>query len=360
MKYARKRGIVVSVVFASVVVGLVAHTATGTESALGWRDIAAICPVGALEVLAGNHGLALHAVLLLAGTVVLALVFGKSFCAWLCPTPYVRALFGVRRKRAGASGEGREAQSGCSPEAPAGAQGAACPKRADALDAGEKAHAAEPTCVSGVLAGIRAASSNVPPLKADMADVPCEGARPLQAAATALAPRGGSRDGRYFDSRHAVLLGAIGSSFVFGFPVFCLVCPIGITFAIVIGLFNLVVHADTSWGLLVFPALLVLELVVCRRWCTHLCPVGALLSLLSSRLPRLLRPQVDAAKCLRNQGVDCRVCVGECPEEVDPHSGAIPECSNCGSCADACPAQAIVLTWEKRLPSEVSVKENEG
>lgn len=317
MKYSRKRGIVVGLVFASVAVGLVLHTATGTESALGWRDIAAICPVGALEVLAGNHGLALHAVLLLAGTLVLALAFGKSFCAWFCPTPYVRALFGVRRRKS----ETTEGERAGVPDT-----------REGTLPPSE-----------GVSKRAAAATTSAPTTA---------GARPL-------APCGGARDGRRIDSRHAVLLGAVGSSFIFGFPVFCLVCPIGITFAIVIGVFNLVVHADTSWGLIVFPALLVVELVVCRRWCTHLCPVSALLSLLAARLPRRLRPRVDAAMCLRQRGVDCRVCVGECPEAVDPHSKVIPECSNCGKCVDACPAQAIALAWEKRLPQEAPVESSD-
>lgn len=38
---------------------------------------------------------------------------------------------------------------------------------------------------------------------------------------------------RAFDSRHAVLGGALLTTAVFGFPVFCLVCPVGLTFAAV-------------------------------------------------------------------------------------------------------------------------------
>ena len=104
-------------------------------------------------------------------------------------------------------------------------------------------------------------------------------------------------------------------------------------------------HADR------LPILLV-EVVLFRKWCRKLCPLGALMSLLSCKAP-LVKPHVDAGACLRSKGVDCRVCVDACPELLDPHSPCIPECTKCGLCAERCPHQAIDLrlgfTSTKRL-----------
>lgn len=160
--------------------------------------------------------------------------------------------------------------------------------------------------------------------------------------AKALEKVGGKRDGFRLDGRHVVLGGTILSAAVFGFPVFCLVCPVGLTIATFIGLWHLFQFNETTRGLLLFPAILVLELVVFRKWCTTLCPISALLSLIASK-NRTFKPEVDEAKCLRSQGVDCRVCVAVCPEEVDPHTLSIPECSKCGKCIEQCPAQAISM-----------------
>lgn len=149
------------------------------------------------------------------------------------------------------------------------------------------------------------------------------------------------------DSRHVVLLGALGSTAVFGFPVFCLVCPIGLTFATLIGVVRLVGFNEPSWGLLLFPAILLLELVFFRKWCTHICPMGALLSLLS-RFSKTFKPTVDESKCLRCAGDDlCGACAASCPEHIDPQSNkglvAIEECTRCGKCAETCPSGAISL-----------------
>ncbi|MFR0707830.1 MAG: hypothetical protein ACLSIH_12425 [Eggerthella lenta] len=86
---------------------------------------------------------------------------------------------------------------------------------------------------------------------------------------------GGGRDGLRLDTRHATLLGALGASAVFGFPVFCLVCPIGLTFATFIGVWHLFQFNETSWGLIIFPAILVLEIAFLRKWCAKICPVSA-------------------------------------------------------------------------------------
>lgn len=158
----------------------------------------------------------------------------------------------------------------------------------------------------------------------------------------ALPPVGGKRDGLRLDSRHLVLAGALGSSAIFGFPVFCLVCPIGLTFTILIGVWHLFAFNETTWGLVVFPVILLLEVTLLRKWCTRFCPVSALLSLVSSG-NRLFRPSVNPQLCLREDGTDCRACVNACPEKLDAHSDFIPECSKCGQCASACPAKAITF-----------------
>lgn len=173
-----------------------------------------------------------------------------------------------------------------------------------------------------------------------------------------MTPVGGRRDGNRIDGRHVVLGGALASSLVFGFPVFCLVCPVGLSFATLIALWRLIGLNETTWGLVVFPAILLAEVVLLRKWCTHMCPISALLSLVS-RANRTLRPHVGEA-CLRTHGKDCRVCVQVCPEQLDPHTKRIPECSKCNACAEACPAQAISLKLFGAKPRKTQVMRDAG
>lgn len=173
-----------------------------------------------------------------------------------------------------------------------------------------------------------------------------------------LPPVGGKRDGYRIDGRHVVLGGALASSLVFGFPVFCLVCPVGLSFATLIALWRLVGLNETTWYLVVFLAILLVEVVLLRKWCTRLCPISALLSLVS-RANRTLRPHVGEA-CVRAHGKDCRACVQACPEQLDPHTKRIPECSKCNACAEACPAQAISLKLFGAKPRKTQVMGDAG
>lgn len=173
-----------------------------------------------------------------------------------------------------------------------------------------------------------------------------------------LPPVGGKRDGYRIDGRHVVLGGALASSLVFGFPVFCLVCPVGLSFATLIALWRLVGLNETTWDLVVFLAILLVEVVLLRKWCTRLCPISALLSLVS-RANRTLRPHVGEA-CVRAHGKDCRACVQVCPEQLDPHTKRIPECSKCNACAEACPAQAISLKLFGAKPRKTQVMGDAG
>ncbi|MGN0038159.1 MAG: 4Fe-4S binding protein [Coriobacteriales bacterium] len=305
MKISTMRGIVVAAVVALVAAGLVFHTGTGTPSAFGIGSIAALCPAGALEAMMGAKGILLHPLMLLGITVVLVLVFGKAFCAWVCPTTYLQSFFSFGKKKPAPAGDEDAASEAGEGEVPEGID-------QEALGAGI---AKLSTAGHGSSCGS------------------C-------ASGCALSAIGGKRDGYKPDSRLLVLGGALASSFAFGFPVFCIVCPVGLTFGTMIALWHLLQFNETSWGLLIFPAILILELVFFRKWCKHFCPISALISLISNG-NKLFRPAVDSDKCLRAQGIECSACVDVCPEEVDPHSGNIPECSKCGKCADACPRAAI-------------------
>ena len=288
--FPKARALVFAAFVAFVVAGLAFRIGAGTPSAFGIDAIAAVCPLGALETMAGAKDVMLHPLLLLIAVVAIIVLVGKAFCAWLCPVPWLQKL--VRPKPSRKSAEPSAGDSSC--DATCGSScGSSC--------------AAEGACPS-----------------------------------CALAPVGGKRDGFRLDTRHATLLGALGTTAVFGFPVFCLVCPVGLTFATLIGLWHLFQFHETSWGLILFPAILAIEVLVLRKWCVNICPISALVSLISNA-NRTLRPRVDRAACLRERGIDCRACVDACPEQVDPHSARIPECSKCGACIASCPAQAIRL-----------------
>lgn len=265
-----------------VCVGLAFHTGVGTPSQWGLYDITAICPLGALETLVASKTLVPPALVALAITVAITVVLGRAFCAWGCPVPLVKRLFGVDNRRAKAEAEAGE-------------------------DAGEEGDA-----------------------KAEAGPD----------AKEALVKRGGLED-----SRNWVLGGTLLTTAVFGFPVFCLICPVGLSFATVIALWRLLQLNETTLSLVVFPALLIVEVVVLRSWCHRFCPLGALLSLIS-RANRTFRPKSDASVCLReSKGQKCDACAKACPEGIDLHdalkSQPLHDCTKCRKCADACPVHAI-------------------
>jgi ferredoxin-type protein NapH len=149
------------------------------------------------------------------------------------------------------------------------------------------------------------------------------------------------------DSRHYILGGALLSTAILGFPVFCLICPIGLITATIIGIWRLFQFNEPSWTLLIFPGILILELVVCRKWCRKICPLGALLSLFAS-LNVFVRPKINPNTCIRiSKGMDCTLCKSACPESIDLHhakeSQPLSECTKCRECSDACQAGAITF-----------------
>ena len=91
---------------------------------------------------------------------------------------------------------------------------------------------------------------------------------------------------------------------MFGFPVFCLICPIGLTFATIVLVMRLFAFGDVAWGVILVPALLLAEVVFFRKWCSTFCPISALMSLIG-KANRTFVPQVNDARAPRAPPARC-------------------------------------------------------
>lgn len=274
-------------IVAVLLIALFAGWQTGTLCSVGYDAIAYICPLGALEAIFGSWAFVPRVLICLAVVVIVALVFGKAFCSWVCPVAPLSDL--LRGKKA---------------------------REKDECERTQAAH-------------------RVLERWSDTNAVQAEKHKPFRSRV---------------DGRHVVLAGSLASAAVCGFPVFCLVCPIGLTFASAIALYRLIGFNEPAIEVLVFPALLVLELTVLRKWCHRFCPVGALLSLLS-RGNRTFKPHVDASMCARHAGSSCAACAQACPEHIDPCADlgdrSLAECTRCGACVNTCPAKALSFVNRK-------------
>ena len=274
-------------IVAVLLIALFAGWQTGTLCSVGYDAIAYICPLGALETIFGSWAFVPRVLICLAVVVIVALVFGKAFCSWVCPVAPLSDLLRGRKAR-----------------------------EKDECERTQAAH-------------------RVLERWSDTNAAQAEKHKPFRSRV---------------DGRHVVLAGSLASAAACGFPVFCLVCPIGLTFAGAIALYRLIGFNEPAIEVLVFPALLVLELTVLRKWCHRFCPVGALLSLLS-RGNRTFKPHVDASMCARHAGSSCAACAQACPEHIDPCADlgdrSLAECTRCGVCVNTCPAKALSFVNRK-------------
>lgn len=298
-KVSRVRRYVPAIVFAVLIIGLVAGIGSGTLCSVGYESIAAVCPLGALESLFGAGAFVARALIILVVAAVVVLLVGKAFCSWVCPIPPLdRFLSGKKRREADKRARTEAAQS-----------------------------------VSERLTGCAG----------------CPGCGEQKPDDAAIAATDGAKRRRLakVDGRHVVLGGSLVSATVCGFPVFCLICPVGLTFATAIALYRLVGFNEPTLDLIVFPLIIVAELTLLRKWCHRFCPISALMSLVAN-FNKTTRPKIDPALCLRKDGAPCTVCAAACPEFIDPAGDlgerALAECTRCGQCAEACPVDAIRFT----------------
>ena len=298
------RIIIPLVVLALAGVAFIAFAPVGTLSAFGWRDIAIICPLGALATMIAAKAIIPRAVVSLVLAIIAIFILGRMYCGWVCPVPVFSKLRNVFKSKSERSAN-------------------LAPKKDFELTEEE-------------LASLKG----------------CKG------GCGSCASKSG------FDSRHIVLLAALISTALFGFPVFCLICPIGLSFGLVFVLITLFGTGDLSWTVVVIPALLLVEVVFFRKWCTHICPLGALMSLVS-KPSKTLRPTIDDSKCLETStDATCGKCATVCEVGIDPRhpeKGAnFAECLKCRACVEACPGNALSLPFiARKKPELVEAKATE-
>lgn len=259
--------------------GLILHTGSGTLSAIGWRDIAAVCPLGALEAMLAEKTLIPRAILGALAVVAFCLILGRVFCGWICPVPFIKQLFG-------------QEEHACE-----------SPSEKKAVNHTALQHRCViPLRVIKDTSGRTAAS----PSTTDTAQTKsAESAKTAAVTTNIKSPKG----------PFMVLAGALASSAAFGFPVFCLICPLGAVMTLL------------SWG------------------------------------NRTFRIRSTPNACLRKTGLPCEVCRSVCPEGLNPTTLettdlASARCTKCRICIDACPSQALQQSFFTRSSSVIDTLSN--
>jgi polyferredoxin len=101
--------------------------------------------------------------------------------------------------------------------------------------------------------------------------------------------------------------------------------------------------------LLIFGGIVALNLIAPRFWCRYLCPLGALLSLISPLGLFKRKVSQECNACLKCQ----KACpMGAIPE--DPKTTRLPECIQCRTCARVCPQNAVTFPASLTLGGEYS------
>lgn len=176
--------------------------------------------------------------------------------------------------------------------------------------------------------------------------------------------------GRFLANKNAavangVLVSALVGSAVLRLPVFCSICPIGISNR---GMFHLKSLTRITGSMMpiiiefwVIPVVAVLaSLREKRYWCRKICPVGATLNIAGSVSP-LLKPTVKTEKCIVKgcpetcedyhmdycavcRQIDKRHCEKVCPQDINLlDKGSLAKCTKCLECYIQCDYDAVEI-----------------
>lgn len=319
------RRLTLALVVVLVLAALAFDIGFGTPSAFGIGEFFLLCPLGGLEAMLASSSFIPAAALSVAVVLVFTLVFGRAWCAWGCPAPPIRNFF-KRQPKNGATGAGDSDRPIPEPDHSPRTE----PEREKAAE-DQGSPNAHGSCSSHAGKGLGSSAADKGPVQAES----------RQSRVRAFLKRLSS------DKRTWVLLGVLALTFFIGLPIFCLVCPIGLTFGTVSSLWHLVVDKQLTASVVVFPLVLVIELVIYRKWCANLCPIAGLLNVFGN-LARPFRPRVDASTCLiYTTDKSCNVCTRVCAENINLHSPEagqkLGECTRCGECVKHCPAASISI-----------------
>jgi ferredoxin-type protein NapH len=324
MKTKRLRIIIPLLILLLAGIGFVMHTGFGTISAIGWSTVSVLCPIGALNTMIASKTVVPRAVISLILAVVGILLLGRAFCGWICPVPVFSKLRGITKPQ-------DEEDEGDVQVSEAAGNDAA-------------------TAEASVVATATSKNSTPATQTATADDIPDElTPEEKQLLHKACTKHVCPPDMRPADSRHIVLGGALLSAAIFGFPVFCLVCPIGLSFALVFVLIQLFGAGTVTWSVIIIPVLLAVEVIFFRKWCSHICPVSSLMSLVG-KANRTWLPSIDDSKCLEtSRGVTCGRCGEVCEQGIDPRHPELgsswSECTRCTECIGHCPGNAISMPF---------------